>query len=127
MGMGEPLANYDTTWAAVAYSMSTNVKGFSWGYPIGSGPDSAVAQRALQECANHPLRPADCRWFNSARCVAIAESPEYVQGGGGLTREDAESDAKTLPRGSEVPASPPMMFSVCSEPGDAPGGASRLE
>jgi hypothetical protein len=121
-------ASAEGTWTAVAYSMSTDVKGFSWGYPIESGPDSAVAQRAVQECANHPLHPTDCRWLMSGKCVAIVYSPEFVQAGGGLTREEAERDARKLPPNAppEMHGKPAELMSFCSEVDDAaPGGGSR--
>ena len=114
------------TWAAVAYSASTDVKGFSWGYPIGSGPGSAVAQRAVQECANHPLRPNDCRWLQSARCVAVAQNSQYAQSGGGFTPEEAERAALALPQGVELNEEIPRTLIVCSEDGDAPGGVSLI-
>ena len=99
------------TWAAFAVSVSTHVKGLSWGYPIGSGPGSAVARRAVQECANHPLHPADCMWLQSARCVAFTQSSEFCWAGYGFTREDAERDSQKLPHGaSELGAAMPQQI-----------------
>lgn len=118
-------ASASSLWAAVAHSMSTGVTGLSWGYPIGSGPESAVAQRAVQECANHPLRPADCVWLMSAKCVALAESPEYVRAGGGFTWAEAEADALKLPPNVDLGGKPAQTVGLCSEDGDGPGGLSH--
>lgn len=87
-------AGADGKWSAVALSTSTKVYGMSWGYPIQGGPDSAAAQRAIQECVNHPLQPTDCMWLASAKCVALDVSPERFQTGMGLTREEAKNDAR---------------------------------
>ena len=87
-------ANAEDFWSAMAVSPSTRVIGLANGYPIGSGPDSAVAQRAVQECANNSLHPTDCEWVASAKCVALAQTPDRYKVGMGFTSEEAQNDAR---------------------------------
>ncbi len=109
-------ASADDTWSAIAVSIATKVVGVSYGYPIEGGPDSAAAQRAVQECANHPLHPTDCMWLISAKCVVLEVSEDRFQSGGGRTREEAENTAR-------FPGSSNRAW-VCSGPQSAPGGRS---
>jgi Domain of unknown function (DUF4189) len=111
-------ASADGTWSAIAISQSTKVIGWSWGYPIKGGPDSAAAQRAVQECANHPLHPTDCTWLASAKCVALTVSPERYHVGMGSTREEAKNDAQ-FPGGTYVD-------SACSASKSLPHGESSI-
>ena len=120
--LAPPASANGGTWAAVAFSMNTQVKGLSYGYPVetGVGANSAGAQRAVQECANHPLHPTDCRFLASGPCVALAErGSEYYQSGYGATREEAENAVQFPPNEAHATE----MVSVCSD-SDVPGGES---
>ena len=89
-------ASADDVWSALALSPSTKVIGMARGYnPVGSGSDSEVAyQRAVQECANNSLHPADCEWVASAKCVALAQTAERYHVGMGSTSEEPKQGTK---------------------------------
>ena len=115
-----PPAAADTKFSAVAFSVSTNVVGWSMGYPAetGAGSNAAGAVRATQECANHPLHPTDCRWLVSGPCVAIFVSADRYLAEYGQTRAEAKSKA-------EIPGWVGMN-SVCSNSSSQPDGGSLL-
>ncbi len=115
-----PPASAEKKFSATAISVSTMVVGWSMGYPaeMGVGPNAAGAQRATQECANHPLHPSDCRWLVSGPCVALTANPDRYNSGYAETRKEAINKAQ-FPGWAKV-------TSVCSKSTTQPQGGSDL-
>ena len=115
-------ANADDVWSAIAWSPSTRVIGEANGYPAEGGPDSGVAQRAVQECANNAQHPTDCRWLASAKCVALAQTADAYNVGMGATSSEAVDKAR-------MPGMTAQIVWVCSgglEPAGKSGTANPL-
>ncbi|HEY7051193.1 MAG TPA: DUF4189 domain-containing protein [Mycobacterium sp.] len=75
------------TWAAIAYSASSDYWHIAWG----PATESAAEQRAIQGCSD---RGNDCQIVaSSPNCVALADDGSSVHGGVGTTQQAAANDA----------------------------------
>jgi hypothetical protein len=110
VSVGAVAASAQDSYGAIAWSRSTQSKGYSWNY----SSQGQAEQRAIAECRSYS-GSGDCRallWFKNA-CGSIAESSDNAAGTGWGTTE-ALAERYALESCSSVGHGCSITRTICS-------------